>query len=107
MQHDAFTWQVDGLRLEHVEEFYSRDAMKPGVINELRQHFSDEEMQQYVDSLYRIVKEDDDATTLSDLAHREKAKNVYHEYKKLDKNEKKIVKKVTFRVLWKALWKKK
>ena len=107
MQHDAFSWEIDGTRLLHLEEFYSRDAMKPGIINELRQHYSDEEMQQYIDSLYKIVKEDDDTATISNMLNKEKAKTVYHEYKKLDKSEKKIVKRITFKVIWNALWKKK
>ena len=107
MQHDAFSWEIDGNRLLHLEEFYSRDAMKPGIINELRQHYSDEEMQQYIDSLYKIVKEDDDTATISNMLNKEKAKTVYHEYKKLDKSEKKIVKRITFKVIWNALWKKK
>ena len=107
MQHDAFTWQVEGTRLEHIEEYYSRDAMKPGIINELRQRYTDDEMRSYIDSLYRIVKDDDDAATLSSVLNRDKAKVIYQEYKKLDKSEKKIVKRITLRVLWKAFRRKK
>ncbi len=88
-QHSPWTWCLHGAGLCHLERFPSGEQLSENALNRVMETLTAKEMKFFVDTVYRLLKEDEKNLRIKDLAGAKKLKESFIRYKNLPSADKK------------------
>lgn len=92
MQHDLFTWQVEGKEFIHLEEVTSESEFIDAVIKEWTTKFNQKQRNDFINIIYEIISENNSDTLYEMSKNRFKTVgNLIKSYHKTSKKNKQII----------------
>ena len=90
MQHDIYSWQVEGTKLRKISELSKESKMVNKIVKDWLNNTTTEQREKFVNTLYQIIGKTE-AKTISDFSSQsiKKIKKIIETYKTIDEEEKK------------------
>ncbi len=102
LQHDIYSWKLEGKEFKHLDEVDGGSRVIDDTIKDWLQKSTNEERERFVDMIYDILSEIN-IVTLQDMKKNwfDNAKKAFKKYKDIDEDTKEIVNK-TIQLLWES-----
>ncbi len=102
LQHDVYSWQLEGNKFNHLDEVNKDSQVIDDVIKDWLKKSTNEEREKFVDMIYTLLEESN-ALTVQEMKKNwfESAKKAFKKYKDIDNETKEVVNR-TLQLLWES-----